>query len=66
MGQNSVTTGEIISSFIGVYARVARKLNVHSSFVSRVANGIRSSPLIDEALKEELKALQKKMADWKP
>ncbi len=63
MEKNSAKMGEVISSFIGVYARVSRKLNVHSSFVSRVANGIRSSPRIEAALKEELRVLRERLDD---
>ena len=51
----------IASSFKGLYARVARKLNVSKSMVSRVANGHRFSPKIKKALLEELKAVKQKL-----
>ena len=38
----------------GVYARVARKLRIDASYVSRVAAGDRESPRIREALLAEL------------
>jgi hypothetical protein len=49
------------SYFKGVFARVARKLNVSPSMVSRVASGHRSSPKIQEALLEELKVVKQKL-----
>jgi len=52
---------DIISDFRGVYARVARKLNVSASLVSKVADGHRTSPEIETALDEELKALKDKL-----
>ena len=55
---------EIISHFRGVYARVARKLNVSASQVSRVASGNRTSLEIDTALREELKELKKKLDNY--
>jgi hypothetical protein len=39
MSEESVTTAEIISAYTGVYARVARKLKVSPSLVSKVASG---------------------------
>jgi len=63
MSEESVTTAEIISAFAGVYARVARKLKVSSSLVSKVASGDRISPEIDAALRGELKQLKKKLAN---
>ena len=37
----------------GLYARVARKLKVDPSYVSRVARGERESTAVQDALKEE-------------
>lgn len=37
----------------GLYARVARKLKVDPSYVSRVARGERESAAVQDALKEE-------------
>jgi len=56
-----LTAANIISDFRGVYARIARKLKVSASLVSRVADGHRTSPEIEEALREELKALKDKL-----
>ena len=52
---------DIISDFRGVYARIARKLDVSASMVSRVAGGSRASTAIDAALHEELKVLRVKL-----
>ena len=38
----------------GIYARVARRLEVDPSFVSRVANGERNSESIEHALVSEI------------
>jgi transcriptional regulator with XRE-family HTH domain len=53
---------EIIADFRGVYARVARKLNVSASQVSRVACGNRNSEEIMTALHEEI--LKKKLDSY--
>jgi|ERR1700736_4461870 hypothetical protein len=53
------TPGKIISAFAGVYARVASKLKVSPSFVSKVASGSRKSSEIEEALCDELRILKK-------
>ena len=44
----------------GVYAKVARKLGVDPSYVSRVATGERRSGKIQEALISELQKIQAK------
>ena len=44
------TAGTIISAFTGVYERIARKLNVSASLVSKVASGSRKSVDIDAEL----------------
>ena len=46
----------VVSSFRGMFARVARKL-----MVSRVAGGHRISPTIQAALHEELEAIKEKL-----
>jgi hypothetical protein len=51
----------VVSSFRGVYARVARKLKVSPSMVSRVADGHRISPKIQAALREELEEIKRKL-----
>lgn len=43
----------------GLYARVAKKLNVDCSYVSRVARGERESPGILYALLKELRRIEK-------
>jgi hypothetical protein len=55
---------DLISGFRGVYARVARRLNVSESQVSRVANGQRTSTEIETALEEELRALKDKLDQY--
>ncbi|HZR31901.1 MAG TPA: hypothetical protein VFA76_08620 [Terriglobales bacterium] len=47
------------AQYRGLYARVARKLKVDRSYVSRVARGERRSKRVSEALKVELKRIQK-------
>jgi transcriptional regulator with XRE-family HTH domain len=44
----------------GLYARVARKLGVDSSYVSRVAKGDRSSDRVLAALVAELKRIEQR------
>lgn len=56
------SSGDIISAFTGVYERIARKLNVSASLVSRVAGGSRKSVEIEAALAAELKSLKEKLA----
>jgi transcriptional regulator with XRE-family HTH domain len=41
----------------GLYTRVAKKLGVDRSYVSRVARGIRRSPEIEAALQREFSKL---------
>jgi transcriptional regulator with XRE-family HTH domain len=45
---------------MGVYARVAKKLGMSASYVSRVANGKRKSEKIMRALLAELVAIERK------
>jgi transcriptional regulator with XRE-family HTH domain len=42
-----------IESVCGLYSRVARRLNISPSFVSRVARGERQSPTVEKALLQE-------------
>ena len=46
---------------IGVYARVAKRLSVDSSYVSRVANGKRQSGAIQHALLNEITSIQRRL-----
>jgi transcriptional regulator with XRE-family HTH domain len=39
-----------VESLCGIYSRVARKLGVDRTYVSRVAKGERNSPVIEAAL----------------
>jgi hypothetical protein len=43
----------------GVYARVARKLKIDASYVSRVAAGDREAPRIRKALVSELERIHR-------
>jgi len=43
----------------GLYSRVARKLGVDRSYVSRVARGERRSRQIEAALSQELKRIER-------
>jgi transcriptional regulator with XRE-family HTH domain len=47
-----------IQNLCGMYSRVARKLGVDRSYVSRVAKGERKSPEIEDALISEFKHVQ--------
>ena len=42
-----------IDSVCGLYSRVARRLKISPSFVSRVARGERQSPAVEKALLQE-------------
>ena len=48
-----------IETLCGIYARVARRLGVHRSFVSRVARGERRSKPIEDALLAEYNQVEK-------
>jgi hypothetical protein len=56
--------GKIIAALAGVYARIASKLKVSPSFVSKVASGSRKSSQIEEALRDELRILKKDLATY--
>jgi len=43
----------------GLYARVARRLGVDRSYVSRVARGERTSPEVEAALAAELRRIER-------
>lgn len=45
----------LVESVCGIYTRVARRLGVHRSFVSRVARGERRSEPVEESLLAEFK-----------
>ena len=48
----------LVESLCGLYTRVARRLGVHRSYVSRVARGERRSEPIEGALLEEYKRVE--------
>jgi transcriptional regulator with XRE-family HTH domain len=47
-----------VSLFRGVYDRVAKRLGVDPSYVSRVARGERKSAAVEKALAEEVRAIR--------
>lgn len=53
-GNANTIPSSLPSLFRGVYSRVARKLKIDPSYVSRVARGERNSEDISQALAEEL------------
>lgn len=52
-----------IESLCGIYSRIARRLGVDRTYVSRVANGERQSADIAAALVEEFEQIEKKSAN---
>lgn len=48
----------LVESVCGIYTRVARRLGVHRSFVSRVARGERRSGPVEDGLLAELKRVR--------
>jgi hypothetical protein len=63
-GSGGPTPGKVISAFAGVYARIASKLKVSPSFVSKVASGSRKSSQIEDALRDELRILKKDLTTY--
>ena len=64
MTPRQAPVAEMVTDFRGLYARVARKLNVSASMVSRVTDGNRVSKEIEAALHEELKAFRDKLEKY--
>jgi hypothetical protein len=62
--KSPATVVEMVSDFRDVYARVARKLKVSVSMVSRVADGNWASTEIEAALHKELKAFKDKLNEY--
>lgn len=58
---DSTTPLPPLSIFRGLFSRVARRLGVDPSFVSRVARGERSSSLVREALDEEMRGIREQL-----
>lgn len=54
--RNDSTPPQLVSLFRGLYNRVARKMGVDPSYVSRVARGERRSEAVLAALTEEVKS----------
>lgn len=54
---NHSMPSQSVSLFRGLYSRVARKLGVDPSYVSRVARGERKSEAVLSALNEEVKSV---------
>jgi hypothetical protein len=52
-----------IEIFCGMYSRIARRLGVDRTYVSRVVKGERRSPEVEEALIRELDRAQEKSGD---
>ena len=50
---------QLVEGLCGIYTRVARRLGVDRSFVSRVARGERRSEPVEEALLSEYDRVQK-------
>ena len=58
--QHSITTPTNLASLVrGLYGRVARRVGVDPSYVSRVARGERQSETIEAALELEMKKIMK-------
>ena len=51
---------ELIDALCGIYTRVARRLRVHRTFVSRVARGERHSKPVEGALVDEYERVKGK------
>jgi predicted transcriptional regulator len=48
----------VLGMFHGIYSRVARKLGVNQSTVSRVARGKRTSTKVSKAIHNELRSIR--------
>ncbi|MBV9623875.1 MAG: hypothetical protein JOZ14_07855 [Acidobacteria bacterium] len=52
-----------IDSLCGIYSRIARRLGVDRTYVSRVAKGERRSPEIEAALMQEFDRSQQEISE---
>ena len=52
-----------VESLCGIYSRIAKRLGVDRTYVSRVAKGERHSPEIEAALIQEFDGTQRKSND---
>lgn len=50
-----------VESFCGIYSRVARRLGVDRTYVSRVAKGERRSPEIEAALIQDFESSEQEI-----
>ena len=50
----------LIQGLCGIYSRVARRLGVHRTFVSRVARGERQSRPVENALVDEYERAERR------
>ena len=48
----------LIDSLCGLYSRIARRLGVHRTYVSRVARGERRSPSVEQELLSEYQRIR--------
>ncbi|HEY2351622.1 MAG TPA: hypothetical protein VGH83_03860 [Candidatus Acidoferrum sp.] len=55
---SSMTSIPSVSLFRGIYNRVAKRLGVDPSYVSRVARGERKSVLVEKALADEVRVIR--------
>ncbi len=55
-----------IETVCGLYSRVARRLNISPSFVSRVARGERQSPAVEQALLQEFENVSSELLEAQP
>jgi DNA-binding transcriptional regulator YdaS (Cro superfamily) len=60
---SSMTSIPSVSLFRGVYNRVAKRLGVDPSYVSRVARGERKSAAVEKALADEVRAIREHLND---
>jgi transcriptional regulator with XRE-family HTH domain len=54
----NMTSIPSVSLFRGIYNRVAKRLGVDPSYVSRVARGERKSAVVETALAEEVRVIR--------
>lgn len=52
----------LVDALCGIYTRVAQRLGVHRTFVSRVARGERKSEAVEAALAAEYKQAKQDLA----
>jgi transcriptional regulator with XRE-family HTH domain len=55
---SSMTSIPSVSLFRGIYNRVAKRLGVDPSYVSRVARGERKSAVVEKALADEVRLIR--------